>query len=73
MGFHNGSYAPDDFRAGYMTQVQLSEGTDPASQVTGKFLFHQKEETSIHPNVYDETAQDALLAALEERTGVSLG
>ncbi|MHC2459895.1 NAD(P)-dependent dehydrogenase (short-subunit alcohol dehydrogenase family) [Rhizobium leguminosarum] len=73
MGFHNGPYAPDDLRAGYMTQVQLSERTDSISQVTGKFLFHQKEETRVHPNVYDERAQDALLTAFAKRSGVSLG
>lgn len=72
MGFHNGPYAPDDLRAGYMTQVRLSEGTDSVNQLSGKFLFHQKEEATIHPNVYDETAQDALLAAFAQRTGVSL-
>lgn len=73
MGFHNGPYAPDDLRAGYTTQVQLSEGTGSRSQVTGKFLFHQKEETSVNPSVYDENAQDALLEAFERRTGASIG
>ncbi|WP_165790802.1 SDR family NAD(P)-dependent oxidoreductase [Pleomorphomonas carboxyditropha] len=72
MGFHNGPYAPDDLRAGYMTQVWLAEGTDPASRITGRYLFHQKED-SVHADVYDEAAQDALLAAFAERTGVSLG
>lgn len=73
MGFHNGPYAPDNLRAGYITQVQLSEGTGPAGQMTGKFLFHQKEETSVNSSVYDEKAQDALIAAFEKRTGASLG
>ncbi|MBO0145222.1 SDR family NAD(P)-dependent oxidoreductase [Agrobacterium sp. Ap1] len=73
MGFHNGPYAPDNLRAGYMTQVQLSEGTGPAGQMTGKFLFHQKEETSVNSSGYDEKAQDALIAAFEKRTGASLG
>ncbi len=73
MGFHNGPYAPDDLRAGYMTQVWLTEGKDPASQVTGRFLFHQKKEDRVHHDVYNEASQDALLAAFAERTGVSLG
>jgi NAD(P)-dependent dehydrogenase (short-subunit alcohol dehydrogenase family) len=73
MGFHNGPYAPDDLRAGYMTQVQLSERADPASQKTGKFLFHQNEETSVNSKVYDEKAQNELLEAFERRTGASLG
>ncbi|ASP74408.1 hypothetical protein CDO28_23740 (plasmid) [Sinorhizobium meliloti] len=73
MGFHNGPYAPDDLRAGYMTQVWLAEGMDAASRTTGKFLFHQEEESRVHANVYDEAAQDALLAAFAKRTGVSLG
>ncbi|MCA0943853.1 SDR family NAD(P)-dependent oxidoreductase [Salipiger pacificus] len=72
MGFHNGPHAPDDLRAGYMTQVWLSEGTDPASDVTGRFLFHQQEERRVNPSVYDEAAQDALLAAYAARTGVTL-
>ena len=73
MGFHNGPYAPDDLRAGYMTQVWLAEGTEPGSQITGRFLFHQQEEDRVHADVYDEAAQEALLAAFAERTGVSLG
>lgn len=72
MGFHDGPYAPDDLRAGYMTQVWLTEGTDPASHVTGRFLFHQKQDDRVHQDVYDEASQDALLAAFSERTGVSL-
>lgn len=72
MGFHNGPHAPDDLRAGYMTQVWLSEGADPASDVTGRFLFHQQEERRVNPSVYDEAAQDALLAAYVARTGVEL-
>lgn len=73
MGFHNRPYAPDNLRDGYMTQVWLAEGTDPASRTTGKLLFHRKDFSGIHPAVYDAGEQDALLAALAERTGVSLG
>ncbi|WP_138470345.1 SDR family NAD(P)-dependent oxidoreductase [Poseidonocella sp. HB161398] len=72
MGFHNGPHAPDDLRAGYMTQVWLSEGADPASDLTGRFLFHQQEERRVNPSVYDEAAQDALLDAYAARTGVEL-
>ncbi len=72
MGFHNGPYAPDDLRAGYMTQVWLAEGTEAARQITGNFLFHQQPETQVHPAVHDPRAQDDLLAAYAQRTGTSL-
>lgn len=72
MGFHNGPYAPDDLRAGYMTQVWLAEGTDPASRISGLYLFHQREDRT-HAAVHDTGAQNALLAAFAARTGVSPG
>ena len=72
MGFHNGPYAPDDLRAGYMTQVWLAEGIEPASQITGEFLFHQEPETRVHAAVHDPQAQDDLLDAYAQRTRVTL-
>ncbi len=72
MGFHNGPHAPDDLRESYMTQVLLAEDTYPGGQVTGQFLFQRQPEDRVHPGVYDEAAQDALLSAFAERTGVPL-
>lgn len=73
MGFHDGnSTAPDNLRDGYMTQVWLAEGVEPGSDVTGEFLFHQQIETRVNDLVHDADAQDQLLAAYAERTGLTL-
>lgn len=72
MGFHNGnSTTPDSLREGYMTQVWLAEGIQPGSDVTGEFLFHQQIETRVNDLVHDTDAQDQLLAAFTEQTGVA--
>jgi len=72
MGFHNGNTTtPDSLRDGYMTQVWLAEGVEPGSDVTGEFLFHQQIETRVNELVHDAQAQDRLLAAYAEQTGVA--
>ncbi|MCY1674937.1 SDR family NAD(P)-dependent oxidoreductase [Pseudarthrobacter sp. SL88] len=72
MGFHNGNTStPDSLRDGYMTQVWLAEGVEPGSDVTGEFLFHQQVETRVNELVHDPQAQDRLLAAYAEQTGVA--
>lgn len=72
MGFHNGNATtPDSLREGYMTQVWLAEGIQPGSDVTGEFLFHQQIETRVNDLVHDTDAQDQLLAAFTEQTGVA--
>ncbi|WP_196803365.1 SDR family NAD(P)-dependent oxidoreductase [Arthrobacter sp. 135MFCol5.1] len=72
MGFHNGNTStPDSLRDGYMTQVWLAEGTEPGSDVTGEFLFHQRVEARVNKLVHDTQAQDSLFAAYAEQTGVS--
>jgi NAD(P)-dependent dehydrogenase (short-subunit alcohol dehydrogenase family) len=72
MGFHNGNTStPDSLRDGYLTQVWLAEGVEPGSDVTGEFLFHQQIETQMSDLVHDEKAQDQLLAAYAEQTGVA--
>ncbi|BCW58625.1 SDR family NAD(P)-dependent oxidoreductase [Arthrobacter sp. StoSoilB20] len=71
MGFHNGNIStPDSLRGGYMTQVWLAEGVEPGSGVTGGFLFHQQLDTRVNQLVHDSQAQEQLLAAYAERTGV---
>ncbi len=72
MGFHNGPYAPDNLREGYMTQVWLAEGIEPASRVTGEFFFHQAPETRVHADVRNTAVQDRLLEAYTQRTGATL-
>lgn len=72
MGFHNGNTStPDSLRDGYMTQVWLAEGVEPGNDVTGEFLFHQQVETHVNELVHDTQAQDRLLAAYAEQTGVA--
>ncbi|PZR89307.1 MAG: hypothetical protein DI537_21515 [Stutzerimonas stutzeri] len=60
----------DSLRAGYMTQVWLAEDIDPASHMTGVFLFHQAPYSPVNPVVHDTTAQDDLIEALRQATGV---
>ncbi len=55
-----------------MTQVWLADGTEPGSDITGAFLFHQQVETSVNDLVHDTDSQDQLMAAFVERTGVAL-
>ncbi|MBM0257429.1 SDR family NAD(P)-dependent oxidoreductase [Micromonospora sp. 4G55] len=72
MALQDGPYSRDDLRAGYMTQVWLAEGVEAGSDITGKYLFHQQIETRVNDLVHDEDAQDQLLAAHAEQTGVRL-
>lgn len=73
MGFHNGNTTtPDSLRDGYMTQVWLVEGAEPGSDITGAYLFHQEIDSRVNDLVHDENAQDQLLAAYAEQTGVTL-
>lgn len=73
MGFHNGNATtPDDLRDGYMTQVWLAEGVEPGSDVAGEYLFHRQIDTRVNDLVHDTEAQDQLLAAYAEQTGVTL-
>ncbi|MFT3877473.1 MAG: hypothetical protein QM708_13780 [Propioniciclava sp.] len=72
MGVHNGPYAPDDLREGYMTQTLLAEGADPVAQFEGEFLFQREPESRVHRAVRDIDAQEALLDAYAQRTGVPL-
>ncbi|MFJ4027546.1 SDR family NAD(P)-dependent oxidoreductase [Paenarthrobacter sp. NPDC089989] len=72
MGFHNGNTStPDSLRDGYMTQVWLAEGVENGSDITGQLLFHQQVETRVNELVHDAQAQDRLLAAYAEQTGVA--
>jgi NAD(P)-dependent dehydrogenase (short-subunit alcohol dehydrogenase family) len=66
-----GAGAPDDAEAGADTQSWLAAGTDPASDMTGQYLFHRKV-TAHHPAADDPAARTALLDALADLTGITL-
>ena len=66
-----GAGAPDDLEEGARTQAWLAAGTDPAADVTGRYLFH-REEAASHPATTDPATQDGLLAACAELTGAAL-
>lgn len=72
MGFANGPYAPDNLHAGYMGQVWLAESSEPASRGSGGFFFHREPEDDVHSSVGDTRAQDDLLDAYAQRTGITL-
>jgi NAD(P)-dependent dehydrogenase (short-subunit alcohol dehydrogenase family) len=67
-----GRGAPGDLEQGAATQVWLATSDDPAATVSGRYFKDSHEERPA-PAVQDESYQDALLAALEARTGVALG
>lgn len=62
----------DDLREGYTTQVWLTEAIEPASRVSGQFLFHEEPYEPVNPTIHDTSAQNDLLAALETATKVRL-
>jgi NAD(P)-dependent dehydrogenase (short-subunit alcohol dehydrogenase family) len=66
-----GPGAPDDLDAGADTQVWLAVGDEPEALASGRYLYHRREREH-HPAVADTRAQDALIAALEQRSGVAL-
>jgi len=63
-----GAGAPDDLDLGAETQAWLAAGDDPATDVTGQYLFHRQRHTVPGP-VRDPDAQDALFAYCAELTG----
>jgi NAD(P)-dependent dehydrogenase (short-subunit alcohol dehydrogenase family) len=72
MGFANGNTTtPDNLREGYMTQVWLAEGIEPGSKVTGEYFFHQEIDRNFNPIVRDVAAQNRMLDAFAQKTGVS--
>jgi len=66
-----GPSASDDLELGHVTQAWLAASDEPEAQVSGQYWFHRRTERP-HRAVHDEAFQDALLAALAERTGVEL-
>jgi NAD(P)-dependent dehydrogenase (short-subunit alcohol dehydrogenase family) len=68
MGGHN---APDDLRAGPLTQVWLAVSADAGARVSGQYFFHMRRR-SPHPAVYDVEIQEKLLATCARLSGVAL-
>jgi NAD(P)-dependent dehydrogenase (short-subunit alcohol dehydrogenase family) len=64
-----GPGAPDDLAQGSLTQAWLAAGADAATQVTGKYFYHQKL-AKTHPDAGNVEVQDALLDACARATGV---
>jgi len=67
-----GSGAPDDLDLGAETQAWLAAADDPATEVTGQYLYHRQ----CHPVPADARADDrqqALFAYCAELTGTPLG
>lgn len=66
-----GPHASDDLTLGHQTQAWLAAGTDPATEVTGRYWYHGRTRDAA-PAVDDVGFQDALLAELARITGVPL-
>ncbi|RIX30601.1 SDR family NAD(P)-dependent oxidoreductase [Amnibacterium setariae] len=66
-----GAGAPGSLDEGSATQIWLATSDDPAARVSGRY-FKDLEEERPAAGVVDERFQDALLAALADRTGVPL-
>ncbi len=66
-----GRRAPDDLQKGCETQAWLAVSEDAEAKVSGRYFFHQTERPCSHL-ADDIAAQDRLMTALEEVTGVKL-
>jgi len=66
-----GAGAPDDLDLGAETQAWLAAGDDPATAVTGQYLFHRQRH-DVPAAVRDAGASEALFAYCAELTGQRL-
>lgn len=66
-----GPGAPDDFELGAVTQIWLATSKDQDAQVSGAYLYHQRER-STHPAVKDDETQDLLFEYCASISGVRL-
>jgi len=66
-----GPGAPGDLDQGSATQIWLATSDDPAALVSGRYFLDRREQRPA-AGVEDVAFQDALVAALAERTGVPL-
>jgi len=64
-----GANAPDDLKAGYVTQAWLAVSDDKAAQVTGEYFYHQ-EQRKPHPATRDVALQEKLLEECRKLSGI---
>jgi NAD(P)-dependent dehydrogenase (short-subunit alcohol dehydrogenase family) len=67
-----GAGAPDDLALGAETQAWLAAGDDPATDITGQYLYH-RQRSDVPAPVRDARAQEALFAYCAELSGQTLG
>lgn len=65
-----GAGAPDSLPEGARTQAWLAAGSDPAAQLTGQYLHHQRP-SAAHPQAADVAVQERFLAECARLTGVA--
>ncbi|SEG66575.1 NAD(P)-dependent dehydrogenase, short-chain alcohol dehydrogenase family [Methylobacterium sp. 190mf] len=66
-----GPGAPDDMAAAPVTQAWLAVGDDPATHVTGRYFYHQREK-SPEPGTRSVDLQEALFDRCASLSGVPL-
>jgi len=66
-----GANAPDDLKAGYVTQSWLAVSDDQAAHVTGEYFYHQKLRKP-HPATRDVELQEKLLEECRKFSGIEL-
>jgi NAD(P)-dependent dehydrogenase (short-subunit alcohol dehydrogenase family) len=66
-----GPGAPDDMDQAHRTQVWLAASNDPAALVSGKYFYHLDLRATA-PAARDHATQEALLAACQRFSGVTL-
>ncbi len=66
-----GRHATDDLAQGHLTQAWLATSDDPAARVTGGYFFHEAPRAP-DPATRDEAAQDRLLRACADLSGLPL-
>jgi NAD(P)-dependent dehydrogenase (short-subunit alcohol dehydrogenase family) len=66
-----GAGAPDDMGQAHLTQAWLASGSDPRSQVSGKYFYHLKR-MEANSQAHDPARQDRLIAICAEVSGVTL-
>lgn len=64
-----GRGAPDDLRAGAVTQAWLATSGEPAAQVTGQY-FHHLKARAADPAAHDIATQDRLIDAFARISGL---
>ncbi|MEK6481186.1 SDR family NAD(P)-dependent oxidoreductase [Catalinimonas sp. 4WD22] len=65
-----GKGAPDDLQQGYETQVWLATSQDQEALVSGKYFYHQQQQ-SPRPEADDTKLQEQLLRVCEKNTGIT--